>query len=146
MVADGLRTIRFNSRSEALEDVPVHLDRGGGSALLSVVLGHVFRPQAGLETELFVEAENCVVVVRIDDDQSRSRQARCIENVTEEECHQGAAHSPALQILMDRKSPDLDGGKGSKFDVLTEPQFELLGVVELDRVVGEREVADWLLN
>ena len=35
--------------SEALEDVPVHLDRRGPSTLLGSVLGHLFRPQAGLE-------------------------------------------------------------------------------------------------
>jgi hypothetical protein len=34
------------TRSEVAEDVPVHLDRGGPSALLGMVLRYVFRPQA----------------------------------------------------------------------------------------------------
>jgi hypothetical protein len=47
-----------------------------------------------------------------------------------------------VQVLVDGKSPDLDGGNSCELDVLTEPQLELLRVVELDRVVGKCEVAD----
>ena len=122
--------------SEAFEDVPMHLDRLGLSTLLGVIPGHLFRPQACLEAELFVEAEDRVVVVRIDNDQSRSGQARRVENVAEKKRHQDDAHTLTVQVLVNGKSPDLDGGKGCEFDLLTEPQLELLRVVELDRVVG----------
>ena len=73
---------------------------------------------------------------------SRSGQARRVENVAEKKRHQDDAHTLTVQVLVNGKSPDLDGGKGCEFDLLTEPQLELLRVVELDRVVGEGEVAD----
>ncbi len=64
----------------------MHLDRLGLSTLLGVIPGHLFRPKAPFEPKCFVEAEDRFIVVRIDNDQSRSGQARRVENVADVIC------------------------------------------------------------